>query len=335
MRDALKFPRQIARRKDAAMQGGVQTEQFGPFPLQSPLRENTKFMDIRTLKDLRTHPEKSLRMQTSLEELIRSDQQTEYLKSVGNQLATAGLMQFKTTTGEQYTLLQGPATASLDRNRLALTSPANGPEIVRLIQTRGGSLASFEWVAREVRIKAYPDNDLKQLSLSVELQDAALKIGDETSSRDALERNFTVAMPKPVQEIADRTVAEYVRRPDLPPASARLLGRNLMKQNNSVESEMHSRVSFALSCVVLTMVGYGLGVMFKSGNYLNAFAVSVVPAIVCIVLIVTGQHICENVPPDITAKFHDPLKLGLTTIWTGNVLVLGIAVVLMTRLRRT
>ena len=75
--------------------------------------------------------------------------------------------------------------------------------------------------------------------------------------------------------------------------------------------------------------------MFKSGNYLNAFAVSVVPAIVSIVLVVTGQHICENIPSNaVKGAFQDPLHLGLSVIWAGNLAVLVLAGILLTRLRR-
>ena len=83
------------------------------------------------------------------------------------------------------------------------------------------------------------------------------------------------------------------------------------------------------------MVGYGLGVMFRSGNYLTAFAVSVAPALLSIVLIVTGQHICENIPQEVSKNFVNPLQMGLIVIWTGNAIVLGLAVVLLVRLRRT
>ena len=67
---------------------------------------------------------------------------------------------------------------------------------------------------------------------------------------------------------------------------------------------------------------------------LAIIAVSIVPALVSIVLVVTGQHICENVPPDIVKSFHNPLNLGLTVIWVGNVAVTILAFVLLTRLRR-
>jgi lipopolysaccharide export LptBFGC system permease protein LptF len=142
-------------------------------------------------------------------------------------------------------------------------------------------------------------------------------------------------MPDSIARINNRTAQQYMERTDLTEDQHRNLERNRLKQNNSVDSERHSRVSFALSCLVLTMVGYGLGVMFKSGNYLTAFAVSVVPALLSIVLVVTGQHICENVPTNAGPNFHNPLQLGLITIWSGNAIVLAIAIGLMMRLKAT
>ncbi|MGN6507367.1 MAG: LptF/LptG family permease [Tepidisphaeraceae bacterium] len=333
--DGLKFPRTTTNREDAALQGGVQTYQFGPLPLQSPLRENTKFMDIRKLQDLRTHPENSQRMQDSLEELIRADQENQYLQSIITQLTTGlGVAKFKTTGGDQYTLIAATPRPTIDKDRLVLTTTPQDTAGIRLIQTRGGDLPSIESSSKAARIRVYPDNDNKELSMTIELLDTVIRENGEESARLSFERNFTIPMPEAIHTIADRTVKEYMRRTDLPPDQRAVLWRNLMKQNNSVISEMHSRVSFALSCIVLTLVGYGLGVMFKSGNYLNAFAVSVVPAIVSIVLIVTGQHICENVPPNMGPHFQNPLNLGLFVLWAGNVAVLIIAIGLLVRLRR-
>ncbi|MGN6625180.1 MAG: LptF/LptG family permease, partial [Tepidisphaeraceae bacterium] len=333
--DGLKFPRTTTNREDAALQGGVQTYQFGPLPLQSPLRENTKFMDIRKLQDLRTHPENSQRMQDSLEELIRADQENQYLQSIITQLTTGlGVAKFKTTGGDQYTLIAATPRPTIDKDRLVMTTTPQDTAGIRLIQTRGGDLPSIESSSKAARIRVYPDNDNKELSMTVELLDTVIRENGEESARLSFERNFTIPMPDSIHAISNRTVKEYMSRTDLPPDQRAVLWRNRMKQNNSVISEMHSRVSFALSCIVLTLVGYGLGVMFKSGNYLNAFAVSVVPAIVSIVLIVTGQHICENVPPNMGPHFQNPLNLGLFVLWAGNVAVLIIAIGLLVRLRR-
>jgi hypothetical protein len=73
--------------------------------------------------------------------------------------------------------------------------------------------------------------------------------------------------------------------------------------------------------------------MFRSGNFLSAFAISVIPAGMCILLIITGQHTCESVPWDIR-NFNNPLEFGIYMIWTGNVIVAILATVLLGRLQR-
>jgi lipopolysaccharide export LptBFGC system permease protein LptF len=105
------------------------------------------------------------------------------------------------------------------------------------------------------------------------------------------------------------------------------LYRKLTFLRNSIESEIHSRASFAVSCLILVMVGCGLGMMFKTGNYLSAFALSVIPALLTICLMITGQHVSEN-------SVANSLSLGLGLIWAGNVIVFAIALALLDYLRR-
>ena len=73
--------------------------------------------------------------------------------------------------------------------------------------------------------------------------------------------------------------------------------------------------------------------MFRSGNFLTAFAVSVIPAMLSTVLIVTGQHTAESTPLGVDAA-HNPLRLGLAIIWSGNAVIGVAAVVLLVRLQR-
>ncbi|MBC7785690.1 MAG: LptF/LptG family permease [Burkholderiales bacterium] len=331
----MKFPRSLIGRGDAAIQGGVGTYSFGPIELRSPLRENTKFMDMARLKDLLAHPEKSQRMNESLRELTRADQQREYLALLHRQItAGLGVIKFKTAGGVEYTLQPNSRPPILTDKSIEFPGDSAEKDAVKLFQTRQNA-PSIEDVARSVKIRCFPDPDENRIAVSIELMDSTIKGPDYENPKDSYERNFSVAMPEEITRIRDRTAGSYLDFATSQNASIRTLRRNLTKQDNSVISELHSRVSFAISCLVLTMVGYGLGVMFKSGNYLTAFAVSVVPALVSIVLIVTGQHICENVPPDIAKDFKDPLHMGLVVIWTGNAIVLGLAVFLLAKLRRT
>ncbi|MCP6318626.1 hypothetical protein NL491_27155, partial [Klebsiella pneumoniae] len=92
---------------------------FGPFPLRSPLRENTKFMDIARLEELRIHPERSRRMQELLESLMRDDQQREYLELLRSQFVNGnGYVQFKAGNEQQWTLIPGTRPPTIDRGKL-------------------------------------------------------------------------------------------------------------------------------------------------------------------------------------------------------------------------
>ena len=82
------------------------------------------------------------------------------------------------------------------------------------------------------------------------------------------------------------------------------------------------------------LVGCALGVMFRSGNFLNAFAASFIPALLCMTLIVSGQQTATHIPFTIGAAFKDPLSTSLGFIWSGNIVVLIAAIYLTFRLQR-
>lgn len=333
----MKFPREVSGRSDSAIAGGVGTQSFGPFELRSPLRENTKFMAYPKLKQLLEHPEKSRRLTETLRGFIRADQQRQFLLDLQHELTYGrGVVQFKALNGDRFTLQPGTLAPVIERERLVLgSSPDGPPESVRLIHNRV-SAPSIEANAREARVRVFADPDENRLAITVELLDAVVSGPDYQNPRTTFERAFNIEMPESLKHIQNRPASYYLQEGvNILPEQRNTLLRNWKKQNNSVISEMFSRVSFAMSCLVLTLVGYSLGVMFKSGNYLTAFAVSVVPALLSIVLIVTGQHICENIPQNFTRDFKDPLQFGLTVIWSGNAIVLIIAIVLMLKLRRT
>ncbi len=89
-----------------------------------------------------------------------------------------------------------------------------------------------------------------------------------------------------------------------------------------------------MSCLILVMVGCALGMIFRSGNFLTAFAVSFIPALLSITLIIAGQRTAGSIATHDTKAYTDPLQLGLALIWAGNGVNLVIASVLMWRLHR-
>ena len=321
------FPR--AFEGEVAMQGGLQATEYGPVPLPSPVQEEVKFMDIARLHELYRDLSKSRRVQEQVQKLVRSAQEAAYLDTAREALSQPnGVFHFD-AGGEQYDLIapRGAAGVQTRAGRLYVT-PA------KLIQTRGG-VSVFTWEAAEVQLDAEPAGG-GVLSVRALLHDVVAQTPEGPDARPSFTRTISVKMPPAVKELETldldtlRADANSRRTSE---AERNVLNRTLIRLNNGIMSELHSRCSFALSCLILVIVGCCLGMMFKSGNYLTAFALSVIPALVCIALIVAGQHTCENVPWNLT-NFKNPLNLGLILIWSGNAMVLVIAVALGWRLQR-
>lgn len=320
--DGNMFPREVAGK----MQAGLSSTKFGPVPIDSPIEEDTKFMDIRRLHELLENPTRSQRVREELTKLVREDQARRFLEDVLASLSGSSRRHRFNAGGEVFELARGGGTPELNRGVLTL----NGAHWVE--ETDEGSVKSTADVEQvKITARATPED---RMAVTVELHNAAIRSGTIEIDRRSLQRSFTVPMPPAVKAIAERPVSFYLNPSGGGSAGERsLLRREMLRLGNSAYSEIHGRLSFATSCLILVIVGCALGMMFKSGNFLTAFAISVVPALMCIALIVTGQNTCESIPWRLE-NFHNPLNVGLALIWSGNAAVLVMAVVLMWRLQR-
>jgi len=320
------FPRSFEG--DSAMQGGLQTTEYGPVPLPSPVQEEVKFMNIRRLHELYRDLSKSRRVQEQVQRLVRASQEAEYLRSIQNALAQPnGVFHFDAGT-EQYDLIseKGRDGMQLRAGRLHIL-PA------KLVQTRDGKTL-FTWNAAEIELDAEPAPG-HVMSIRALLHDVIAQTPEGPDARPSFMRTITVKMPPDIQALESYDLDAYLRADAKSSDTDRtLLRRAMYRVGNGIQSELHSRCSFALSCLILVIVGCALGMMFKSGNYLTAFALSVIPALVCIALIVAGQHTCENIPWKVDGNFKNPLNLGLMLIWSGNAMVLALATALGWRMQR-
>jgi len=157
----------------------------------------------------------------------------------------------------------------------------------------------------------------------------------EGSARAVLPLAFKVPMPPFVQALEQRKLDHYVSPAAEGSGNQNRLKRELIVIRNDLTSEMHARMAFAFSCLVLVLVGCALGMMFRSGNFLTAFAVSFIPALMTITLIIAGQQACGNIPWQRSANWVNPLNMGVALIWSGNAVNGVIASVLLWRLWRT
>ena len=322
LEDGAAFPREL---RGGAEAGAIGATQFGPYPIPSPIKEKVKFMDIRQLQRLYNDPTRSREVREMFVRIVHKEQENQFLSLVQRELRAAGRFDFQ-GEDERYTLLIEPGVQFAERSasKLVLQSK-EGTRDIRLQRSQGGSvIATDDAYLLSLRVSASSQAD--EMRLDFQLHDVLVGSSDGKPSRLSFSRPFRVAMPQHLAELKHRTPDEYMRRADTKGEDLHRFRRRLPALRNSIEAEIHGRVSFAVSCFILVMVGCSLGMMFRTGNYLSAFALSVIPALICIALVVTGQHVASNE--------SGGLKMGLLVIWSGNVMVAGLAAGLLGYLRR-
>jgi lipopolysaccharide export LptBFGC system permease protein LptF len=318
--------------------------------LSNPIRQNYKFMDIWELMRLAADPSGGQRIVEAVADLVRREQERTYLSRLAADQAglSAYPLRSATSPGTAYILTtQGPPP-ELRQDDLNFRSADN---------TRQVRLTVIDWErvtriaqAAEATLRARADEGSGRISVTVELHDVLMRVADSSADGKAAampmepaelptwEATIDVPMDDSIKQLSQtRTLAAYENDPTVDARDANHLRREEVLANNEVRAELHGRASFAVSCLILVMVGCVLGMMFKSGNFLTAFAVSFAPALLCIALVVAGQQTASHVPEVIGRNFlqHDrPLGLGLGVIWSGNMMVLGLATALIARLRR-
>ncbi len=77
-------------------------------------------------------------------------------------------------------------------------------------------------------------------------------------------------------------------------------------------SELHSRLAFSVSALVLVILGAALGVLFKGSQIMVAFGISFVPSIFLTVMNIMGRQLAEKA---------GTASLGIGVIWAAIVLV--------------
>jgi lipopolysaccharide export LptBFGC system permease protein LptF len=89
----------------------------------------------------------------------------------------------------------------------------------------------------------------------------------------------------------------------------RLKTKRIPQLRNDLIAELHVRVAYGASCFLMVAMGAALGLMFRGGQFISAFALSAVPAAAVIIMLLMGKAMVRN------PAGND--MLGLACIWGG------------------
>jgi lipopolysaccharide export LptBFGC system permease protein LptF len=313
---------------------GTQTTPF--FPLESLVRETARFMPFGRLMTIRDHPEMSRRVGKLLVNFRKLDQQRQFLGDLQSQLEQRRSIVLRGENG--VVRLDVPANTSIKLAGEKLFVTAGTPDEPRLQFRQDEGEGPFSALANRAEFTVFPNNDNGKLAVRVDLLDAVIANKQGYSAKQSINKSYVLPMSEAIRKLNETTAGEFLRdgRLERSRSKERLQGAYIRQQNH-VEAELHSRFAFAVSCLVLILVGAVIGTWFRSGNFVSAFALSTIPAIICLLLIMTGQHMAENVPDAIVnlTAYANPLKAGLWTVWSGNIAVMVIGLFMLLKLRAT
>lgn len=347
--DGTTFPRSF----EGAFTGAIGATQVGPISIPSPIQENSKLMDLRHLRHIYYDPGQSRKLRERTAEFLRYDQEHQYLRLVRDALNGARRYSFATTAGEEFQLTIGEGVTGSEKPGAvvfaAATTDSASRRRIRVQRTVSGKVQSVTF-GRQAVLRASVRQATGQVDVSLQLIDSvaqgdvSIAPGDGQSPAEArtspaggravLPLAFKVLMPSSIKALEDRPFEYYISPAAAVSGNQVQLKHELIKVSNAVISEMHARAAFATSCLILVMVGCALGMMFRSGNFLTAFAISFIPAMLAITLVVAGQQISGNINPQRGPDWVNPITQGVILMWSGNLINLGIAIILLRKLAR-
>ena len=107
----------------------------------------------------------------------------------------------------------------------------------------------------------------------------------------------------------------------------------LNKFKGDLVGELHGRVAYSVSCFLMVALGAALGLIYRGGQLVSAFALCAVPASIVIVMMIMGKQLVSNTQVQIKYGAYGMVP-GLAAIWSGIVVLLVANAIIYARLSR-
>ena len=332
---------------DAQKAKGVRIRQYGmghedsqvfAIPFDNPTRQKVRWYGWGTLIALRRDPTKFVGVQAELGELRRLIQEQAFFDGALEAL----------TKGKYYELHFGETTFRIIATRSDEAS-------AKMVLLRGGLNRDGEDLP--VVVEVHESGRLKRTmfaesgdltagegllrpgtAITVELN-GEVQIVPADPNDEPYRREGWVQGQIPLPEHIERETAEGLTVEGLRETQERYKGNNrvynaitnlhekvIPKIVLEITAEMHQRIAYGVSCLIMVAMGAALGLVFRGGQVVVAFALTVIPAVLVIAMVYMGTTIMQN--PDA------PIGVGMAATWGGISLISVVNVVLYWRLSR-
>jgi len=308
-------------------------------PLELPIEEKPSWFSwhklLATLAQPTLHSEVGRKLE-SIKQLICSD----LLAKAVVDAVKAGRPYGELAKGDETYHVRAPAAEQNDEGEAVLAATPGPDGKLRLVTIevhRRGRLVE-RVTARSGKVVVGPSATTRRPHVSLTLQGEVTTVfigpeGERPPRRGEWGRG-EIPVPAAVSERAGQIgLFDLYDRPEQFTQNRRIIEdinelrtTRIPRLRSALIAELHVRVAYGLSCFLMVAMGAALGTIFRGGQFLSAFAISSVPAVLVFAMLLMGREMIRN--PDVEAAY------GLAAIWGGIVAMLLANVAVYWRLGR-
>jgi lipopolysaccharide export LptBFGC system permease protein LptF len=300
------------------------SQQFDSWPLPDLVEEDPSWYDWGRLMYIYRHPEHHPEIRRKMENLHNQVRHAMAARAVAAGINAAGRYAELTDGQDRFVLQAGKAEWQGGSTARLLAGSEEGKVEVRV--TRGGQVRQVV-TAEEAEVSASMSQIAGRSRMSIDLRGdvfvrTAVDGGEFVPHQRAewgvggldvppgVAEQANVLKPEQLYKLAEQNLVEESVQ-----ESIEHLQQRVPKLMSEILAEMHGRVAYGVSCFLLVAMGSALGLIFRGGEIISAFALCVLPAALVIVLVIMGREMVGN--PDV------PVAAGLAAIWSGIVALLA------------
>jgi len=287
---------------------------IGPILIPSLTSMKIKFLSLPNLLEIAKNPLEYSRLKDMIEVIKTNFRAALVYEYLVNQIKEDGECRLKDSQG-QYTLTAASYQQITQKDgRIILDG-----KVVFNQHMKGGGTRKI--LADKAEVTVFVPKSNSQPAINIEMKNVQVRDSREGSNRFVQRSDFQVspiAAPQQAFESGDKIELEDILAPNSPYTyNARLIklrtefNRERVSIVGKCIAEIHSRLAYSASALVLLLLGAGLGIIFRGGHFVSAFGLSFIPMMVVVVMIMTWKQLS-------TAGIE---HFGTFVIWLGILIV--------------
>jgi lipopolysaccharide export LptBFGC system permease protein LptF len=299
-------------------------QQLPPFPGFG--EEEVAFFDWARLIEAYRKPQMHPEIREKMQQISREIRHSYVLQDILNTINDGKNYTKLKYRGQPMVLTAGKATWGKE-GRILLDSDEGREVSIRLLDEQGQASELYKALSGRVSADWTPieDSSFLTVELLTGVRGYDMSRPGEPPRQPGPIRRGEIPLPSSVvaQTNLDdpEMVGKILENPEEYTRNKRVISRietlrreRVPRARREILGEMHGRIAYGLSCFLMVGFGAALGLIFRGGQLISAFALSILPAATVIVVIIMGKQL-------LTQEGVSELA-GVATIWSGIVLLL-------------